>query len=112
MKFVNSIISIKTSKMSSNNIILNCGCVVVEGSEKHLQAIVDINNQNPICEECYDDEYEDEDSDEEEELGLEYKACPTCSMRIGCHSIMESYKCGIITKEEAREATRQMYSGA
>ena len=35
-----------------------------------------------------------------------YKSCKKCGIRIGCHSVWESLRCGLITKEEAREAFR------
>jgi hypothetical protein len=48
-------------------ITLCCGCKVVRDGDEHRQAIVDIDGKNPICEECYDDEYESDDDSEEDE---------------------------------------------
>ena len=35
--------------------------------------------------------------------------CPTCARRIGSHTIMESLRCGLVTKDEAREAIISEY---
>jgi len=38
-----------------------------------------------------------------------FSPCPKCNIRIGSHSIMESYRCGLMTKEQTREALTKLY---
>ena len=47
---------------------------------------------------------EDEEDDE-----IIWKSCPKCNIRIGSHSIMESYRCGLMTKEQARDAIKKQH---
>jgi len=43
------------------------------------------------------------------EVDYIYQKCSKCKRRIGCHSIIESYCCGLLTKDEAREASIKQY---
>jgi len=40
------------------------------------------------------------ESEPEDEIGIEWTPCPSCKMRVGMHSVIESIKCGLMTTEQ------------
>lgn len=42
-------------------------------------------------------------------MEFQNKACTKCKRRVGAHGIIESYRCGILNKEETREALTQAH---
>jgi hypothetical protein len=41
-----------------------------------------------------------------EDEDYNWSSCPTCNMRIGSHTIIESVRCGLLSREMAREILR------
>ena len=55
-----------------------------------------------VCDDCVTEEEKEAEelAEEEEEDDFEMRQCKTCNHRVGAHTVLESVRCGLLTKEQ------------